>query len=256
MVTKSLLGKKGLIIGIANDRSIAWGCARALKDAGADLAITYLNEKAEPYVRPLAEQVEAPIIEPLDITNDSELENLFGKISETWQDLDFVIHAIAYAPLQDLHGRITDSSREGFMHAMDVSCHSLARVAKLAEPMMTSGGCILTTSYYGSEKVVPNYNMMGPVKSALESTVRYLAVELGDKKIRVNAISPGPIYTRAASGIKEFDQLHKDAYDRSAIKAPVSIDDVGTCAKFLVSDDAKSITGQVSYVDSGCSVVS
>lgn len=254
-MNQSLSGKKGLIIGIANEHSIAWGCARAMSEAGAELAITYLNEKAEPYVRPLAEDVNAPIIEELNITNDEQLETLFDKISKTWGKLDFVVHAIAFAPLEDLHGRITDSSREGFLHAMDISCHSLARVVKLAEPVMNDGGCILTTSYYGSEKVVPNYSLMGPVKAALESMVRYLAVELGDKKIRVNALSAGPIYTRAASGIKDFENLHKTSYEKSAIKEPVSIDEVGACARFLVSDDARLITGHISYIDSGCNII-
>ncbi len=255
-MNKSLSGKKGLIIGIANRHSIAWGCAQSFHEAGAEIAVTYLNEKAEEYVRPLADQVDAPIIAPLNITEDSQLDRVFEEIEEKWGKLDFVLHAIAFAPLEDLHGRVTDCSRDGFLMAMDISCHSLARVTKRAEPLMKDGGCILTTSYYGSEKVVPNYNLMGPVKSALESMVHYLAAELGEKKIRVNTLSPGPVPTRAASGIKGFEEMHKHAYETAPLRHPVSIDDVGAYARFLVSDDAKFITGNTAYIDSGCHILS
>lgn len=256
MHNQSLSGKKGLVIGIANDHSIAWGCAKAFSGAGADLAITYLNEKAEPYVRPLAEQVKAPIIEPLNVINEEQMDSLFQKITDEWGELDFILHAIAFAPLEDLHGRIIDSSLEGFLSAMNISCHSLARIVKRAEPLMKNGGSILTTSYYGSQKVVPNYNLMGPVKAALESMVKYMSAELGPQGIRVNTLSAGPIPTRAASGIKGFEELHERSYRKASLHEAVSIDDVGAYARFLVSDEAKLITGNTSYIDSGYHVLS
>lgn len=211
----TLDGKKGLVVGIANAHSIAWGCAQALHAAGASLAITYLNEKAEPFVRPLAEQIEAPLILPLDVRDDAQTEAVFRAIESDWGKLDFLLHAIAYAPKSDLAGRVADTSRQGFLEAMDISCHSFVRMARLAEPLMRDGGCLLTTTYYGSEKVIPHYNVMGPVKAALESSVRYLAAEMGPRRIRVNALSPGPIATRAASGITHFDELVQLARDKS-----------------------------------------
>lgn len=255
MKSNSLEGKKGLVIGIANDKSIAWGCARAFRESGAELAITYLNEKAEAYVRPLAEQVDSPIVMPLDFSQDEDLESLFSEITRKWGKLDFILHAVAFAPLEDLHGRVIDSSREGFLHAMDISCHSLARTTKMAEPLLKDGGCVLTTSYYGGEKVVENYNLMGPVKASLEAMVKYLAVELGQKNIRVNTLSPGPIPTRAAGGIKGFNELHECAYKKSPLQTAVSIDDVGAYARFLVSDDARFITGNTVYIDSGYNIM-
>ena len=174
MTTESLKGKKGLIVGIANGQSIAWGCAKAFHDAGAELAITYLNDKAEPYVRSLAEQIKAPIIVPLDVTDETEMQGLFELIDNTWGKLDFLLHAIAFAPQDDLRGRVTDCSKDGFLTAMDISCHSFARMARLAEPLMSDGGCLLTTTYYGGEKVVKQYGVMGPVKAALESMVKYI----------------------------------------------------------------------------------
>lgn len=251
---QDLSGKKGLIIGVANQHSIAWGCAQAFADAGADLAITYLNSRAEPFVRPLAQSVNAPIIMPLDVQNPNQMEALFEVISESWGELDFVLHSIAFAPLNDLHGRITDCSREGFLKAMEVSCYSLMEIARLAEPLLKegqAGGSLLTVTYYGSEKVVPNYGVMGPVKAALESAVRYLASELGQDGIRVNAISPGPLMTRAASGIQDFEELLQTARSKSPEHAIVDIHDVGALARFLVSDQSRFITGNTSYVDAG-----
>ena len=186
-----LHGKKGLVVGIANEDSIAWGCARAFRAAGAELAVTWLNEKARPYVEPLAEQLQAPIQLPLDVEQDGQMEAVFDALGARWGRLDFVLHSIAFAPAADLHGRVADSSRAGFARAMDISCHSLARMARLAEPLMQGGGSLLTMSYLGAEEVVANYGLMGPVKAALESTVRYLAAELGPQGIRVNAVSPG-----------------------------------------------------------------
>lgn len=250
-----LEGKKGLVVGIANANSIAWGCAQAFHQAGATLAITYLNAKAEPYVRPLAEQIAAPLILPLDVRDDAQLEAVFRSLEQQWGQLDFLLHAVAHAPKSDLAGRMVDTSRQGFLEAMDVSCHSFVRMARLAEPLMLEGGCLLTTTYYGSEKVIPHYNVMGPVKAALESTVRYLAAELGPRRIRVNALSPGPISTRAASGIAHFDELVQLARDRSPAHETACIDCVGAYATFLASDAARLVTGSVAFVDAGFNVM-
>lgn len=252
----SLRGKLGLVVGIANDHSIAYGCARAFQQAGADLAITYLNAKAEPYVRPLAEKLGASLILPLDVEANGALETVFEAIAKRWGRLDFLVHSIAFAPKEDLHGRVTDCSREGFLRAMDVSCHSFMRMAKLAEPLMTQGGCLLTMSYHGADEVVSNYGMMGPVKAALQSATRYVAAELGPKNIRVHAISPGPLSTRAASGIKDFDDLMQDARDRAPLHKLVDIEDVGALCAFLVSDGARSLTGGTIHVDGGFNIVS
>jgi enoyl-[acyl-carrier protein] reductase I len=247
----SLHGKKGLIVGIANDHSIAYGCAEVLRNAGAQLAVTYLNAKAEPYVRPLAEHLESPLIVPCDVRQPGDLEAVFSRIRDTWGHLDFLLHSIAYAPKEDLHSRITDCSQAGFALAMDVSCHSFIRMARLAEPLMPDGGCLLTVTFYGSEKVVEDYNLMGPVKAALESCVRYLAAELGPKRIRVNALSPGPLKTRAASGIDRFDELLERERSRTPERRLVSIEDVGNLAAFLVSDGAAALTGNIEYIDAG-----
>ncbi len=248
---KQLEGKRGLVVGIANAHSIAYGCAKAFRTAGAALAVTYLNEKAEPYVRPLAESLECEIIAPCDVREAGQLEAVFAQIASDWGQLDFVLHSIAYAPKEDLHCRLVDCSQEGFATAMDVSCHSFIRMAKLAEPLMKNGGCLLTVTFYGSEKVVENYNLMGPVKAALESSVRYMAAELGAQGIRVHALSPGPLKTRAASGLDRFDEL----LDRARARAPehmlASIDDVGSVAAFLASDAARLLTGNVEYIDGG-----
>ncbi len=246
-----LAGKRGLVIGIANEHSIAWGCAQAFHAAGAELAITWLNDKARAYVAPLAQQLDAPIQMALDVEQDDQLEQVFAAIGQHWGQLDFVLHSIAYAPLVDLHGRLTDSSRAGFARAMDISCHSLMRIAKLAEPYMQQGGSLLTMSYLGADEVVANYGLMGPVKAALESSVRYLATELGEHGIRVNAVSPGPLATRAASGIAGFDQLLHTVNTQAPLRRQISLDDIGALCRFLVSDDAKSITGDTLYVDAG-----
>ncbi len=251
----SLQGKKGLIVGIANEQSIAFGCAAAFRRAGAELAVTYLNAKAEPYVRPLAERLDSPIVVPCDVREKGQLEAVFARIGQTWGRLDFLLHSIAYAPKEDLHSRITDCSREGFAMAMDVSCHSFIRMAHLAEPLMKQGGCLLTVTFYGSERVVEDYNLMGPVKAALESAVRYMAAELGEQRIRVHALSPGPLKTRAASGIERFDELLERARARTPEHRLVSIDDVGNLAVFLVGDGAAALTGNVEYIDAGYHIV-
>lgn len=249
-----LNGKKGLVVGMANDQSIAWGCARAFRDQGAELALTYQNEKAESYVRPLAEQLDAPIIMPLDVREEEQQNALFKTIEEKWGRLDFLVHSIAFAPKDDLHGRVTDCSLKGFQTAMDISCHSLIRLVKAAEPLMQGGGAVLTMSYYGAQRVVTNYNIMGPVKAALEAVVRYQAVELGGNGIRVNALSPGPVATRAASGLKDFDDLMEKAAKEAALHQLVTLDQIGEMAAFLVSDRARQVSGQVIYVDAGYNI--
>jgi len=249
-----LKGKKGLVVGIANEDSIAWGCAHAFHAHGAELAITYLNDKARPHVEPLAKQLDAPLFMPLDISNPDQQAALFESITRRWGRLDFLLHSIAFAPKQDLQGRVVDSSREGFLTAMDISCHSLMRLAKSAEPLMKDGGAILTMSYYGAEKVVTNYNLMGPVKAALEASSRYLAAELGKQYIRVNAMSPGPVKTRAASGLGHFDQLLEKAAATAPLHQLVTLEQIGEMAAFLVSDNAKQVTGQVIYVDAGYNI--
>lgn len=251
----NLTGKKGLIVGIANDKSIAYGCARVFHKAGANLAVTYLNEKAEPHVRPLAENLNAVFILPCDVQNDVQLHAIFAAVERQWGSLDFLLHSIAFAPKADLQGRVTDCSKEGFATAMDISCHSFIRMAKLAEPLMKSGGSLLTVSYMGSEEVVEHYGLMGPVKAALESTTRYLAAELGAKNIRVNALSPGPIQTRAASGIAGFEGLLIASETKAPLHRRVDLDDIGHMAAFLVSDLSKNITGGVHHIDAGYEMV-
>lgn len=251
MFPQLINGRRGLVVGIANEHSIAAGCARVFRDAGAQLAVTYLNDKAKPYVQPIAEDVGADIFLPLDVEEDSQLDAVFDQIKAEWGGLDFLLHSVAYCPTEDLHGRVTDCSRAGFARAMDVSCHSLIRLAKKAEPLMINGGSLLTVSYYGAEKVVDNYNIMGPVKAALEATVRYLAVELGPKNIRVNALSPGPLKTRAASGIAHFDQLIDEARERAPERRLVTIEDVGNMAAGLVSDFSRNVTGNICFIDAG-----
>jgi enoyl-[acyl-carrier protein] reductase I len=252
---KLLRGRKGLVAGIANEHSIAWGCAKAFRRLGAELAITYLNEKAKPYVEPLARQVDAPILMPLDLRIEGQVEALFERIEREWGRLDFLLHSIAFAPKEALHGRVVDVPREGFLQAMDVSCWSFIRMARLAEPLMPQGGALFTMSYYGSQMVVENYNVMGPVKAALEASVRYLAAELGPKGIRVNAISPGPLKTRAASGIPEFDELLDKAQSKAPTRSLVSIEDVGIATAFLALDSARLITGGTLYVDGGYHII-
>jgi enoyl-[acyl-carrier protein] reductase I len=250
-----LKGKKGLIAGIANDQSIAWGCAKAFRALGAKLAVTYLNDKARTYVEPLARELEAPIMMPLDVSVPGQMEAVFERIDEEWGRLDFLVHSIAFSPKNALHGRVIDVPREGFLTTMEVSCWSFIRMAHLAEPLMKKGGTLFTMSYYGSQMVVKNYNIMGVAKAALESAVRYMAAELGPKGIRVHAISPGPLATRAASGIPEFDELLEKAKAKAPARSLVSIDDVGVATAFLAHDAAKLITGETLYVDGGYHII-
>ncbi|PZU10963.1 enoyl-ACP reductase FabI [Sphingomonas sp.] len=247
----NLEGKRGLVVGIANDKSIAAGCAEAFARCGARIAASYLNEKAKPWVEPIAERLGAEWIAPCDVRVPGQLEALFAEVQRRWGGLDFLLHSIAFAPKEDLHGRVIDCSAEGFAIAMDVSCHSFLRMAKLAEPLMPDGGCLLNVTFYGSERVVAHYNLMGPVKAALESATRYVAAELGPKGIRAHAISPGPIATRAASGIGRFDEMLERAASETPGREPVEIEDVGALAAFLVSDAARRITGTIIPVDGG-----
>ncbi len=248
---RPLAGKKGVIFGIANQYSIAYGCAQAFRGLGSDLALTYLGEKAKPHAEPLAKALDAPILLPCDVRVPEQLENVFQVIEKTWGKLDFALHSIASAPKQDLHSPLSQCSRDGFLQAMDVSCYSFIRMAHLAASMMHDGGTILTMTYYGAEKVIDNYNVMGVVKAALESSVRYLASELGPKRIRVHAVSPGPIRTRAASGIEHFDQLLERAAQRAPERDLVSIEDVGATTAFLATDYARLMTGEIVHVDGG-----
>ncbi|MEQ9695870.1 enoyl-ACP reductase FabI [Shimia sp. SDUM112013] len=252
-----LQGKRGLIVGVANEHSIAAGIAGVLSDAGAELALTYLSDKAKPFVAPVAETCGAKMLLPLDVIDDAQMAQVFDDIAKTWGRLDFLVHSIAFCPKDDLHGRVTDSSKAGFLQAMDISVHSFARLAKLAEPLMLeNGGSLLTVTYYGAEKVVDHYNVMGPVKSALESLTRYMASELGPQGIRVNAISPGPLMTRAASGIEHFDDLARHAETRAPLRRLVTIEEVGQSALCLLSDQSSAMTGNIMYVDGGYHVMS
>ncbi|MEL6978388.1 MAG: enoyl-ACP reductase FabI [Pseudomonadota bacterium] len=251
----TLEGKKALVVGVANDQSIAWGCAKAFRAQGATLALTYLNAKSERYVRPLAEELDAEIIEPLDVAEDGAVEALFETIAARWGALDIVLHAVAFCPKEDLHGRVVDCSRDGFATAMDISVHSFLRMIKAAEPLMPDGGTCMTVSFYGSEKVVDHYNVMGPVKAALEASTRYAAAELGPKGVSVHTLSPGPLKTRAASGIDHFDEMLTAAAARAPTHHLASIEDVGAYAAFLASREARNVTGGLHYIDGGYSIV-
>lgn len=246
-----LRGKRGLVVGIANEHSIAAGCADSFAQAGARLAATYLNEKAAGFVRPVTDRLGCELVLPCDVRVGGQLETVFERTGQAWGGLDFLLHSVAFAPRDDLHGRVVDCSAPGFAEAMDVSCHSFLRMARLAEPLMAGGGCLLTVTFYGSERVVEHYNLMGPVKAALESAVRYVAAELGPKRIRAHAISPGPIRTRAASGIDRFDEMIERSAQRTPEHQLIGIEDVGPLATFLASDAARLITGTVIPVDGG-----
>lgn len=250
----SLEGKTVLVVGVANAHSIAAGCAQAFADAGAEIAMTYVNETAKPYVQPVADAVGAKLLLPLDVEAEGQMDAVFAAIDARWGRLDVLVHSIAFCVAKDLHGRVVDCSRAGFAQAMDISVHSLIRMAQRAEPLMTKGGTILTMTYYGGEKVVDHYNIMGPVKAALDGTMRALAVELGPKGIRVNAISPGPLQTRAGSGIAHFDELIDAARSRAPEQTLVTIKDVGDVAVMLASDGMGRVTGDVTYVDGGLHV--
>src|ERR1700759_1525552 len=250
-----LTGHKALVVGIANDQSIAYGCAKAFHTVGAELAVTWLNDKARAYVQPLAQELEASITAPLDVAVPGQLEAVFDRIRERWGKLDILVHSIAFAPKEDLRGGLLDCSAEGFAKAMDISCHSFIRMARLAAPLMTDGGTMFAMSYYGANRVVPNYNVMGPVKAALEASCRYLAYELGPKGIRVHAISPGPLKTRASSGLKDFELLLNEAAEKAPLGELVDIMDVGFACAYLATSLARRITGGTVYVDGGANII-
>jgi len=254
-IRQVLAGKKALVIGVANDQSIAYGCAKAFRTVGADVAITWLNERARPYVEPLAKELDAPITGALDVSIPGQLEAIFNRVGSQWGKLDILVHSIAFAPKEDLQGGLLNCSAEGFGKAMDVSCHSFVRMAKLAAPLMTDGGSMFAMSYYGANRVVANYNVMGPVKAALEAVCRYLAYELGPKGIRVHAISPGPLKTRAASGLKDFELLLNEAAKKAPLGELVDIMDVGFACAYLATSLAKRITGGTVYVDGGANII-
>jgi len=251
----SLAGKKALIVGIANEDSIAFGCAKALRAQGAELAITFQDQRTEPFVRPIAAQLETDIVLPLDVRDDTQFEQLFDSIRRRWNRVDICLHSIAFCPKQDLHARVIDCSRNGFVTAMEISVYSFIRMVRAAEPLMSAGGACMTVSFLGSEKVVEHYNIMGPVKAALEAVTRYMAAELGPKGIRVHALSPGPLKTRAASGIGHFDELLNAAAARAPTHQLASIDDVGAYAAFLASAEAANVTGGIHYIDGGYHIV-
>jgi enoyl-[acyl-carrier protein] reductase I len=246
---------KALVAGIANEHSIAYGCAQAFRELGAELAITYVNEKTRKYVEPLARALDAPILMQCDVSHADELEGVFERIASEWGRLDILVHSLAWAPKEDLQGGLLDCSAEGFKQAMDISCHSFIRMARLAAPLMTNGGTMFAMTYYGANKVVPNYNVMGPVKAALESCCRYLAYELGSKGIRVHAISPGPLKTRAASGLKDFDLMLNTAAQRAPLGELVDILDVGVTCAFLATPYARRVSGETLYVDGGVNIM-
>jgi enoyl-[acyl-carrier protein] reductase I len=250
-----LTGTKALVVGIANDQSIAYGCAKAFRTAGADLAVTWLNDKARPHVEPLARELGAEIMTALDVAQPGQLEAVFEEVGRRWGRLDILVHSIAFAPRADLQGGLLQCSAEGFAKAMDVSCHSFLRMARLAAPLMKDGGTMFAMSYYGANRVVPNYNVMGPVKAALEAACRYLAFELGPKGIRVHAISPGPLKTRAASGLKDFELLLNEAAHKAPLGELVDIMDVGWACAYLATPFAHRITGGTVYVDGGANVI-
>lgn len=249
-----LAGKKGLILGLASEQSIAWGCARLAQQQGAEVVVSCLNEKAIGFVQSLTEPLGIDL-QVCNVEQPGELAKLVEYAVGKLGHLDFVVHSIAWAPLEDLHGQVIDSSSTGFARAMEVSCHSFAQLAQLCAPHMPQGGSMLAMTYLGADEAVPHYGLMGPVKAALESLVRYMALELGDKRIRVHAVSPGPISTRAARGIAHFDELMEHAMHKSPLKRLVTLDEIAQLCAFLASDASSGMTGQTIYVDAGCHAV-
>jgi enoyl-[acyl-carrier protein] reductase I len=252
---KIMAGKRGIVMGVANERSIAWGIASKLQSQGAELAFTYQGDALLKRVRPLAESIGSDIILPCDVTDDASIDAVFDALKERWGKLDFLVHAIAYADKEELKGKYLNTSRGNFVRSLDISCYSLTAVAQRAVPLMKDGGSIVTLTYYGAERVMPHYNVMGVAKAALEASVRYLAADLGDRDIRVNAISAGPIKTLAASGIGDFRYILKWNEYNSPLRRNVSLDHVGGAALYLLSDLSGGVTGEVHHVDSGYHVV-
>ena len=248
-------GKRGIVMGVANDRSIAWGIAEAVAEQGAEIAFTYQGDALEKRVRPLAETVGSNIIIPCDVSSDEAIDETFNLLKEKWDTIDFVVHAIAYSDKEELKGEYVDTTRENFYKTMDISVYSFTAVAQRAAKMMPNGGSMITLTYYGAEKVMPHYNVMGVAKAALESSVRYLAADLGNDKIRVNSLSAGPIKTLAASGIGDFRYILKWNQYNSPLRRNVTLNDVGGCGVYLLSDLSAGVTGETHHVDCGYHVV-
>lgn len=246
-----MAGKRGLIMGVANDRSIAWGIAKALSDQGAEMAFTYQGEALEKRVRPLAESIGSKLVLPCDVTQEDSVTSVFDQLKSEWGELDFLVHAIAYANKEELKGKYLNTSRENFLRSLDISCYSFTEVSRHAAAMMSSGGSLLTLTYYGAERVMPHYNVMGVAKAALEASVRYLAADLGEQGVRVNAISAGPIKTLAASGIGDFRHILKWNEVNSPLRQNVTLEQVGGAGLYLLSDLSSGVTGEVHHVDSG-----
>jgi enoyl-[acyl-carrier protein] reductase I len=253
-IGQPLQGRRGLILGLADAHSIAWGCAQVAHRQGARVALSCVNDKARLAVQDLAEGLGSPLL-VCNVEKEGDVQRTVQAAASALGGLDFVVHSIAWAPLADLHGRVTDSSAAGFARAMHVSCHSFVELARWAEPLMKPGGSLITMSYIGADEAVPNYGLMGPVKAALESTVRYLAAELGPQGLRVHCVSPGPIATRAASGLQQFDRLLQHALEASPLRRGVTLEEIGQCVAFLASPQASGMTGQTLYVDGGLHAV-
>ena len=250
-----MAGKKGLVMGIANDRSIAWGIADALSRHGAELAFTFQNEAIEKRVRPLAEVVGAQHVLPCDVAADGDLDSVFAALEKSWDTMDFVVHAIAYSDKNELKGQYVDTTPDNFTQTMDISCFSFTKMAQLAAPLMKNGGSLLTLSYTGSRRVMPNYNVMGVAKAALEASVRYLAADLGPQGVRVNALSAGPMRTLAGSGIADARAVYRWNAEHSPLRRNVSLQEVGNAALYLLSDLSNGVTGEVHHVDSGYNII-
>jgi enoyl-[acyl-carrier protein] reductase I len=250
-----MTGKRGLVMGVANDRSIAWGIAKAAHDAGAELAFTYQGEALQKRVAPLAQSVGAKLVLPCDVTDDASIDDTFEAIKKEWGSLDFVVHAIAFSDKEELKGKYVSTSRKNFTQTLDISCFSFTAICDRARHLMPNGGSLVTLSYFGAERVMPHYNVMGVAKAALECSVRYLAADLGDQNIRVNAISAGPIKTLAASGIGDFRHILRWNELNSPMKRNVTIEDVGGAGLYLLSDLSRGVTGELHHVDSGYNVV-
>jgi enoyl-[acyl-carrier protein] reductase I len=253
--TQIMSGKRGLIMGVANDRSIAWGIAKAVHNQGGELAFTYQGEALERRVRPLADSVGSSLVMPCDVSENGSIDRVFETIGAEWGHLDFVVHAIAYSDKEELKGKYLNTSRANFVRSLDISCYSFTAIAQRAAPLLREGGSLVTLTYYGAERVMPHYNVMGVAKAALEASVRYLAADLGERNIRVNAISAGPIKTLAASGIGDFRYILKWNEYNSPLQRNVSIDQVGGAGLYLLSDLSAGVTGEVHHVDSGYHVV-
>lgn len=250
-----MAGKRGVIMGVANDHSIAWGIAKTLAQHGAELAFTYQSESLEKRVAPLAQELGSSLLVPCDVGQEGDIKKAFGLLSKQWDSVDFVVHAIAYADKNELKGQYLDTSRTNFINSMNISCYSFTETCREAAPYMKEGGSLLTLTYYGAEKVMPHYNVMGVAKAALEASVRYLAVDLGERGVRVNAISAGPVRTLAAAGIGDFRYILKWNQLNSPLKRNITLEDVGGAGLYLASDLSSGVTGEIHYVDSGYHVV-